>query len=274
MLSTSLRLLCKRSAVAASNIAHKRVVLYRSCSSGGKSTSSSSNSSSRSSGSSSSSGSGTKRSYYERIWEYIRDAKNTPFRERMNVARLVVVDTAMFMSVFYVVTYYFVEMTFCMGPSMLPTMKKSGDLAFIDRFSYTLGSRKFEKGDVIVSICPYDANKMICKRVTATAGDVIPGSSQKEGRGASSFRVKWFDGSADSQAVSDGKEVTSLYNGEPLQRVPAGHVWLEGDNPSNSLDSRYYGPVPLALLQGRIVAKVNVFLPWEGLTIIGPRGNE
>ena len=38
--------------------------------------------------------------------------------------------------------------------------------------------------------------------------------------------------------------------------VPAGHVWLQGDNPANSTDSRHYGPVPLALVQGRVVLKV------------------
>ena len=42
-------------------------------------------------------------------------------------------------------------------------------------------------------------------------------------------------------------------------QVPRGHVWLEGDNPLNSTDSRQYGPVPWALLQGRALVKV-IFL--------------
>ena len=33
-------------------------------------------------------------------------------------------------------------------------------------------------------------------------------------------------------------------------------MWLEGDNPLNSTDSRQYGPVPWALLQGRALFKV------------------
>ena len=36
----------------------------------------------------------------------------------------------------------------------------------------------------------------------------------------------------------------------PLQ-VPKGHVWLEGDCPHVSRDSREYGPVPLSLIYGR-----------------------
>lgn len=39
-------------------------------------------------------------------------------------------------------------------------------------------------------------------------------------------------------------------------QIPPGHVWIEGDNPKNSRDSRYYGPVPIALVQGRVLAKI------------------
>mmetsp|Transcript_43734 Transcript_43734/g.85819 ORF Transcript_43734/g.85819 Transcript_43734/m.85819 type:complete len:169 (-) Transcript_43734:119-625(-) len=39
-------------------------------------------------------------------------------------------------------------------------------------------------------------------------------------------------------------------------RVPSGHLWLEGDNPDNSTDSRTYGPVPAALVRGTVVAKL------------------
>jgi Signal peptidase, peptidase S26 len=35
--------------------------------------------------------------------------------------------------------------------------------------------------------------------------------------------------------------------------VPKGHVWVEGDNPLLSIDSRHYGPVPLELLEGKLL---------------------
>ena len=41
--------------------------------------------------------------------------------------------------------------------------------------------------------------------------------------------------------------------------VPPGHVWLEGDNPYNSTDSRDYGPVPIALLKGKIIFQLYPF---------------
>lgn len=41
-----------------------------------------------------------------------------------------------------------------------------------------------------------------------------------------------------------------------VAQIPQGMVWLEGDNPFNSTDSRNYGPVPLALIKGIVCFKV------------------
>ena len=38
--------------------------------------------------------------------------------------------------------------------------------------------------------------------------------------------------------------------------VPLGHVWIEGDNKPHSFDSRNYGPIPTALLDGRVIFKI------------------
>lgn len=56
------------------------------------------------------------------------------------------------------------------------------------------------------------------------------------------------------------KRVLGLPGDQILQRgifvVPDGHLWLEGDNPLNSADSRTYGPVPAALLVGRVLCRI------------------
>ena len=39
-------------------------------------------------------------------------------------------------------------------------------------------------------------------------------------------------------------------------QVPEGHCWLLGDNLGESRDSRTYGPMPLALIKGKVVARV------------------
>ncbi|KAK3910996.1 Mitochondrial inner membrane protease subunit 1 [Frankliniella fusca] len=45
-------------------------------------------------------------------------------------------------------------------------------------------------------------------------------------------------------------------NGLSFTKVPEGHMWLEGDNSSNSRDSRSFGPVPQGLITGRALYKV------------------
>jgi hypothetical protein len=64
--------------------------------------------------------------------------------------------------------------------------------------------------------------------------------------------------------VAEPKEYIVVNNGgrKQLVQIPDGHVWLEGDNPSNSHDSRQYGPVPIGLIVGRVVSRTedqNVF---------------
>ena len=41
-----------------------------------------------------------------------------------------------------------------------------------------------------------------------------------------------------------------------FMKIPKGHVWLQGDNLANSIDSRNYGAVPEATLKGRVLARV------------------
>ncbi len=36
--------------------------------------------------------------------------------------------------------------------------------------------------------------------------------------------------------------------------MPEGHCWLIGDNLPESRDSRTFGPLPLALIKGKVVA--------------------
>lgn len=49
---------------------------------------------------------------------------------------------------------------------------------------------------------------------------------------------------------------------EVLQQVPEGHCWVLGDNLPYSRDSRFYGPLPLALIKGKVLAKV---FPWSDI---------
>ncbi|KAL9956044.1 hypothetical protein ACROYT_G037463 [Oculina patagonica] len=114
------------------------------------------------------------------------------------------------------------EFTVLSGPSMTPTfnVKQDGDLVITEHLSAQL--RTIKKGDVVIVRSPEDPNCLICKRIAAMSGELI-------------------------RTGIDGKDDF---------KIPRGHVWLLGDNPDCSKDSRDYGPVPYGLIRGRAFFKV------------------
>ncbi|XP_028649705.1 mitochondrial inner membrane protease subunit 1 [Erpetoichthys calabaricus] len=117
---------------------------------------------------------------------------------------------------------YIGELVVCSGPSMEPTIQNH-DVVFSERLSCHL--YRIEKGDIVIAKNPSDPKMNICKRVIGLEGDKVCTSSSSD-----IFK-------------------THIY-------VPKGHIWLEGDNMKNSTDSRSYGPVPYALIRGRVCFKV------------------
>ena len=141
-------------------------------------------------------------------------------------------DVARFVGIFHVLSNYGVNVTFCVGPSMMPTINPAGNLVLIDSFNYRLRGAPYKNGDVVISTCPYDADKTVCKRVAAVEGEYVRVRGP-HGMGLNSDRIK----------------------------IPPGHVWLAGDNASNSTDSRTYGPVSLGLIKGKVFWKMSL-RPW------------
>mmetsp|Transcript_7555 Transcript_7555/g.11432 ORF Transcript_7555/g.11432 Transcript_7555/m.11432 type:complete len:349 (-) Transcript_7555:2575-3621(-) len=190
----------------------------------------------------------------------------------------------------HVVSEYGIELTLCEGPSMMPTIQPLGEIIIVDRLTPRLNglhggsngqerakqARKrqddFEEqqgqddvyewheplipanelpsegawsrlwkqlttgisiGDVIVVQHP-DRTGTVCKRVLGLPGDVVVRAPHQR-NGRISYRTHRRDG---------------------LFVVPDGHVWIEGDNVLNSSDSRNYGPVPAALIVGRVLFRI------------------
>ncbi|XP_015229655.1 mitochondrial inner membrane protease subunit 1 [Cyprinodon tularosa] len=116
---------------------------------------------------------------------------------------------------------YIGEFVVCFGPSMEPTIVNN--VVFSERISRHL--YKIQKGDIVIAKSPFDPHVNICKRVIGLEGDKICTSSPSD-----FFKTHTY--------------------------VPLGHVWLEGDNHMNSTDSRNYGPIPYALIRGRVCLKL------------------
>lgn len=110
-------------------------------------------------------------------------------------------------------------------------------------------------GDLIAARSPRDPTRDVCKRVMGLPGDTV----LLDPRVDPPFQhdQQWTKGNTRSLSAS----VDTLQ--EPVYiTVPKGHVWLVGDNLGNSLDSRHYGPIPLGLVKGKVVARIFPSFTW------------
>jgi len=119
------------------------------------------------------------------------------------------------------------------GESMEPTLV-SGEYVIVSRLSYRLGSP--QRGDIIVFHFPRDPKEEYIKRVIGLPGDVVE--------------------------VNNG---SVFVNGQPLDEtylhvktnyvgtwdVPAGQLFVLGDNRNNSSDSHDWGTVPMDYVVGK-----------------------
>ncbi|MFB3819413.1 MAG: signal peptidase I [Candidatus Methylomirabilales bacterium] len=126
--------------------------------------------------------------------------------------------------------------------SMLPTLQ-IGDHILVNKFLYSF--RDIRRGDIIVFKFPQDESRDFIKRVIGLPGETI------EIRG--------------TQVLVDGKpleEPYAVYSGSALARsldrdrygpvtVPAGKLFMLGDNRDHSMDSRVWGFLDLSKVKGK-----------------------
>ena len=105
-------------------------------------------------------------------------------------------------------------------------------------------------GDMVVALSPSDSSRTVCKRILGMPGDIILVDPRDAAGGVTDAAF-----SHDEHTSSLTSTLLRLH-GLRTVTVPPGHVWLTGDNLANSTDSRHYGPVPLAMVKGRVVARV------------------
>lgn len=124
------------------------------------------------------------------------------------------------------------------GSSMEPTLT-DGQRLLVDKITYRL--REPRRGEIIVFHYPADPRRKFIKRVIGLPGDEVLIAGQR--------------------LILNGRPVEEPYVLGPMRgrfgpvTVPAGHVFVLGDNRNNSDDSRFadVGPVPRDYIVGRAV---------------------
>ncbi|KFZ15822.1 hypothetical protein V501_02531 [Pseudogymnoascus sp. VKM F-4519 (FW-2642)] len=127
----------------------------------------------------------------------------------------------------HVVWEYGYEISPTAGASMLPTFEVLHDWVVSSK-AYRRG-RGVVVGDMVTFRSVREPGEKVIKRVIGLEGDYV---------------LMNTPGSASDMMI----------------QVPKGHCWVTGDNLDASLDSRTWGPMPMGLIRGKVIAKV---LPWR-----------
>lgn len=158
-----------------------------------------------------------------------------------------VITIAIAVAVALVFRMFVAEVYVVPSGSMLETIQE-GDRLVGEKVSYHF--RSPEQGEVITFRDPEDKSTTLIKRVIAVGGQTV---DLRDG-------VVYVDGQALDEPYTLGKR------SDPINRadspfgtmsypftVPQGYVWVMGDNRTNSLDSRYFGAVPVSDVTSRAV---------------------
>lgn len=124
------------------------------------------------------------------------------------------------------------------GASMEPTLREGDLVAVVPVRAAGVGGPG--RGDVVLVRDPRDPSRVTIKRVAGLAGETV---RVRRGR-------LHVDGvpQLERWAAGEGPDAEL--------EVPPGHVVVLGDARHRSSDSRVFGPVPVELLDGRVLARV------------------
>jgi len=143
----------------------------------------------------------------------------------------------------FVIKTFLLQAFYIPSLSMAPTLKVN-DRVLVNKLSYDL--HEVNRGDLIVFESPPDEGsetKDLIKRVIGLPGETV---ESRDGRMVVDGRV------LDEPYLDDGVMTGALEK----TVIPPDHLWVMGDNRSNSRDSRFFGPIPESLVIGRAFVRV------------------
>ncbi|MFC3746266.1 signal peptidase I [Paenibacillus sp. GCM10012306] len=149
------------------------------------------------------------------------------------------------------------------GPSMQPNFH-TGERVIVNEILYDI--RSPQRGEVIVFHVPSEGRDFI-KRVIGVAGDTVKVEGDVVTVNGKPVNETYIQGAIDAAHKNN-----ALYNNKNFPNedftdgtVPEGHIFVMGDNRSDSTDSRMIGYVPLGDIVGRADL---IFWPVKDITWI------
>ena len=141
------------------------------------------------------------------------------------------------------------------SPSMSPTLLE-GDRILVNKLSYNLHS--VNRGDLVVfSAQEETAGKDdLIKRVIGLPGEFVTVGDGKMEINGGLLLEPYLP--LQTEINSFATPVNCVNRPEETSgcRVPSDHVFVMGDNRSNSRDSRFFGPVPIEDIEGRAFIRI------------------
>ena len=179
----------------------------------------------------------------------MNDLYTTPMQTFLDFIK--VIACALFIAL--IIRSFIIQPYYIPSGSMLNTLH-IGDRLFVTKFSYgihipfinkeIIDMGQPEKGDIIVFPFPKDPSIDFVKRVVATPGDVVEIRNKQFYRNGKAVEEPYI-------IHSDPLIVNSHRDKFGPVTVPAGQVFVMGDNRDNSRDSREWGMVDKKTIRGK-----------------------
>ncbi|MCH2620042.1 MAG: signal peptidase I [Acidimicrobiales bacterium] len=140
------------------------------------------------------------------------------------------------------------------SPSMNPTLFE-GDRILVNKLSYKLHS--VNRGDLIVFDTPEASGKDdLIKRVIGLPGEFVNVEEERIEIDGGLLLEPYLPLSSNIKSFATPVNCVNRPDENYGCRIPDDHVFVMGDNRSNSRDSRFFGPVPIEDVKGRAFIRV------------------
>jgi signal peptidase I len=192
-----------------------------------------------------------------------RRSRKPPKTTKRVVVEWVVLIVAALVIAFVIKTFLF-QAFYIPSESMVPTLNV-GDRVLVNKLSYDF--HDVHRGDIVVFDAPPLARsndiKDLVKRVIGLPGDTVtyPGTSGGDRVFINGKPLKedylpkgTVTNQSSNPKVPPGCDTPA--DGQPGCKVPAGHIFVMGDNRTESRDARFFGPIKESTIVGRVFLRI------------------